>query len=101
MKAAAIPSDDGSHQSIGLSVDTSIWDDTLVIAHMNLEFVTNRLSKLRESIAAEEMAVGANEVKFIAIREDTNKKSKILKSEIAKMDALIDFLSHPDFMEGR
>ncbi|KAG0573285.1 hypothetical protein KC19_VG165100 [Ceratodon purpureus] len=99
--AILVEHDDGTHHNSDASREESLWDDTLVLAHMNLEFVTNRLSKLRESIAAEEMTVGANEVKFIAVQEDTKKKNKMLKSEIAKMDALIDFLNHPDFFKGR
>ncbi|KAG0593844.1 hypothetical protein M758_UG024500, partial [Ceratodon purpureus] len=99
--APTIPHDEGSHHSIGASREESIWDDTFFIAHMNLEFVTTGVSELRESIATEEMTIGANKMKYIAMQDDTNKKSIILKSEIAKMDALIDFLSHPDFFEGR
>ena len=98
--ATTIPDRGGNQHNIGASDEESLWDETFVIAHMNLEFVTNRVTKLRESIAAEEMTLGAGEVKYIEIKEDTNKKSMVLKSEIAKMNALIDFLSHPDNVKG-
>ena len=83
------------------NADSSIWEDTLVVAEMNLGFVTERLSTLRETIAAQESIVGANEVKFIGLKEENNKRSKALKSELDKIDALIDFLGHPDFLHRR
>ncbi|KAG0597007.1 hypothetical protein M758_UG303600 [Ceratodon purpureus] len=90
---------DGSDQRTAKSGEESIWEDTFLIANSNLEFVTDRVSKLRESIASQKRTVGANEVTYLAIKEDTEKKSNALKSEKEKMDALIDFFSHPDRFE--
>ena len=94
-----------SSTNTGISADNSeveaIWDDTFTVAQMNLEFVTDRVSKLRDSIAAQEKTLDTNEVAFRAIRADNQKKSTVLKLELAKMDALIEFLNHPDFFPSQ
>ena len=73
-----------------------VLDDTVLIAGDNLEFAKDQVKKLKHSIAAEESTMAVIEETYFGIREETNKKYEDLKAEQAKMDALIDFLSHPD-----
>ncbi|KAG0593482.1 hypothetical protein KC19_1G333400, partial [Ceratodon purpureus] len=75
----------------------SIWDDNVHIAKMNLDFLTERVSKLRESSVAQEETLGTAEHAFQAICEGNQKKTSALNLELAKMEALIEFLNHPDF----
>ncbi|KAG0574161.1 hypothetical protein KC19_VG239400 [Ceratodon purpureus] len=78
------------------TVDT-VWEDTLLVARTNLEFVKDRVEKLRESIMEQEKAVGDAEATFNAVRVEANKNLLALKSDTEKMDALIQFLGHRDF----
>ncbi|KAG0574881.1 hypothetical protein KC19_VG299800 [Ceratodon purpureus] len=91
------PSANGMESSPINSGIEGIWDDNVHIAKMNLDFLTERVSKLRDSTVAQEVTLGTVEDAFQAIREGNQKKTSALNSELAKMEALIEFLNHPDF----
>ncbi|KAG0624621.1 hypothetical protein M758_3G261700 [Ceratodon purpureus] len=91
------PSAYGMESSPMNSEIENIWDDNVHIAKMNLDFLTERVSKLRESAVAQEVTLGTAEHAFQVICEGHQKKTSALNSELAKMEALIEFLDHPDF----